>query len=483
MRSLIVVVLLACGGSKSPPAPAPVAPKVAVDLGIDGAHLRAHLPKYLNDIGGDVEYRKLSGYVMVAQHDRVLYSSAFGFADRSTRRLPTADTSFRIGSVTKQFTAAAILKLEQDGKLAVTDRVDKHLPKYRGPAAAVTIHQLLTHTAGVPSYTSDLAVLLRKAERWSVEDLLATFESKPLEFEPGTKFAYSNSGYALLGAVIESASGKPYAAYLDETLFKPAKLTRTVVGDALNEIDRAEGYQIQNGDIVPADPIDMSLPYAAGAIRSTANDLVRWHRALQGDAILGAAARAKLYRAEQGNYAYGWVAQDVKGKKTVWHNGGIDGFHCIVWRIPDADLVVVAWSNTLEVSTDKIGKTAIEVALGGTPEPAVHEKPGTLDPAIVARVVGSYELTDDAKAKLVEMKAQQLVDQIATLVVTSSPIGIVAKPKGQGPIELAPMADGSFYDADHDIRLRFELPATWGTDPAQQATLSQGKLAVSYRRK
>src|SRR4051812_11639457 len=150
--AVALVALVACGGNAPAPAPPPPKPPVG-DHAVDVANLNAQLPPYLASVGGGSPVRALSGYVLVAQHDQVLYGQGFGLADRAKQRVPTADTSFRVGSVTKQFTAAAILRLEQDGKLAVEDKVSKHLPDYPGPGKDVTIHQLLTHTAGIPNYT------------------------------------------------------------------------------------------------------------------------------------------------------------------------------------------------------------------------------------------------------------------------------------------------------------------------------------------
>jgi CubicO group peptidase (beta-lactamase class C family) len=482
LASCLVVAAIACGGSRhAPPAAAPPAPSPAPADALDVANLTARLPRYIDSIGGGIEHRAFNGYVLVTQGERVLFGRGWGYANRATRQAPGPDTSFRAGSVTKQFTAAAILKLEQDGKLAVEDTVARHLPDFRGPARDVTIHQLLTHTAGVPSYTSDPAVLARKADQFTVDALLALFRDRPLEFSPGTSYTYSNSGYALLGAIIERASGTSYARYLEQALFRPAQMLRTEVGDAIGVRDRAEGYQLVAGRIEPADPIDMSLPYAAGAVRSTANDLARWHRALQGDAILGSAARAKLYRVERDHYAYGWLVQEIKTRRTVWHNGAIDGFHAVLWRIPDADVAVIAWSNVFGTDVDAIGRAAIEAVLGGTVEPVPQFPSGEIDPSVIARLVGTYELTDDARARLAAIKApRQLVDSIVTIEITRSAGGIVMKPAGQSPVELGPQADGSFYQPDHDIRLSFELA---GGDAASGVVLAQGKLALGYRRR
>ncbi len=481
MRIALVLVLVACGADSGKPVP-PAVPKPRVgDLGVDPANLSAQLPPFIDSIGSGDPKHAFSGYVLVAQHDQVIWRGAYGLADRKNQRVATSDTSFRIGSVTKQFTAAAILRLEQDGKLSVADTVEKHLPSYAGPGKAVTIHQLLTHTAGIPNYTADITVLLRKNERFTPTQLLETFQGKPLDFEPGSKFQYSNSGYAILGAIIERASGMSYGAYLKKMLFDPAQLSRTVVGDAEGDPDRAEGYTVAAGEIVLADPIDMTMPYAAGAVRSTANDMMRWHRALSGDTILTATQRAKLYKPALDHYAYAWVAAEVRGKTTVWHNGGIDGFGTVYWRVPDADLVVIAWTNLEGINIDQIGKAAIEAALGGTLKPVEKVKPGTVDPALMARVSGTFELAADEKARLVTMKLpQELIDTILSLSITPNNAGVTLKPNGQSEVELIPLADGTLWNADHQIRLRFTTP------PAgliATVVLEQGPLKITYQRK
>jgi D-alanyl-D-alanine carboxypeptidase len=476
MLRWLVVALVACGGSS--PAPAP--PPPVGDHGVDIANLNAQLPPYLASIGGGVQTWALSGYVLVAQHDQVLYGQGFGLADRATSRVPTADTSFRVGSVTKQFTAAAILRLEQDGKLAVEDKVSKYLPDYPGPGKDVTIHQLLTHTAGIPNYTDLDKLMERRAEPITVHDLLAAFWALPLDFTPGTKFAYSNSGYVILGAIIERVSGMPYRRYVAEHLLGPAQLAHTEVGDAIGAADRAEGYTIANHALVPAHPIDMSLPFAAGAVRSTARDLVRWHRALSGEAILSAREREKLYRVEQHKYAYAWVVDDVAGHRAVWHNGGIDGFGTSYWRVPDADLVVVAWTNVEGVPIDPVGKAAVEAALGGKLVPTAPEKPGMLDRSLIERVVGTYTLTDDAKTKLAALGApQKMIDSLLAITLTATAGGLEMKPTGPSSFELVPSADATFYNADHAIRIRVDVPAS---GPVSSITLEQRDIKLRYQR-
>lgn len=475
--SLSVVALLwSCGGTVTT-APATRAPG---DLGVDVAGLTAKLPAFIDSVSLGDPNRSFNGYVLVAQHDQPIFSRAYGFADRVRSAPATADTSFRIGSVTKQFTATAILKLEQEGKLAVNDPISKYLPEYPAPGREITLHQLLTHTSGIPDLLADPEVQAREAQRYTPAELLAVFWNKPLEFPAGSRFAYSNSNYDVLGAIIERVSGRPYAQFLAEELFAPAGMTRTVVGDAEGTGDRAEGYQLDGDKLVATDPIDMSGPYAAGGVRSTAADLVRWHRALSGDAILNAASRAKLYAPALNDYAYAWVVKTIRGHTAVWHNGGIEGFSTVYWRVPDADLVVVVWSNVLEVSADPIGRAAVEAALGGTPRPLVKPEPGVLDPAVVARVTGEYAIIAASKAALVEQKVTPgLVTSIASITITATDHGILMQPVGQGPVELEPTKDGSFFAVGPQLRLRFKLPAA-GAAPA--VTLEQGSLTIEYAR-
>jgi CubicO group peptidase (beta-lactamase class C family) len=483
-RVALALVALGCAGARRTPAtsppPAVPAPPAVGDLGVQPKNLET-LTAFVEAIGADWgEASRFNGFILVVQHDQPIYARAFGLADREQKRAATADTSFRIGSLTKQFTAAAVLRLEQAGKLSVEDPVGKHLPDFPGPGKEVTIHQLLTHTGGIPSYTNDPQVVARKGQPWTVPALLQTFWSKPLEFPPGTNFTYSNSGYAILGAILERVGGRPYATVLREELFLPAGMTRTVVGDGAGDPDRAVGYQAQQGKLVPADPIDMSLPFAAGAVRSTANDLVRWHRALEGEKILTAQARERLYRPGLGNYAYGWIPEEILGHRAVWHNGGIDGFHADYWRVLDADLVVVVLGNVMKIDTQPIAKAAIAAAFGQVLQPPPQPKRVALDPALPPRLVGTYRITTESRNVLVETKAPpKLIESIRSVTIRAAAEGIELQPVGQDAVRLAPTGPAEFFDPSTNIRAAFELPPQ---GRATRLTIEQGWLKVIYRR-
>lgn len=304
-----------------------------------------------------------SGIVLVVASNQVLFSRVFGFADRAQKTPITAETSFRIGSVTKTFTAAAIVRLAGEGKLAFDDPIQRYLPEFPVRRGVVTIHQLLTHTSPLVNYTSLPWFDANASRPVSTAELLRSFWNEVPRFWAAGEFAYSNSNYAVLGAIIERVTGKPYADYMRTEIFAPHGLCRTVVGDDEGAPNRAVGYQVQGGEMVPAEPLDLSLAFAAGAMRSTANDLVRWHRVLSGPALIPASQRWRLYQWTPHGYAYGWRIEDWRGTMTAGHTGAINGFQSAYIRIPSLDFVAVALSNDESVSLHEIKNAAVRAAL------------------------------------------------------------------------------------------------------------------------
>lgn len=446
---------------------------------VDKEHLNRQLDAYISSHGrnwGDAY--KFSGFVHITHRGEVIYERGFGYADHSTKRPNTAQTSFRIGSVTKQFTAVAILQLEQRGELSVTDPISKHVPDYPAVGAGVTIHQLLTHTGGVPNYTAQPDLMEQRDKPMSVSQLMATFWDQSLDFKPGSKFSYSNSGYVILGAIIERVSGLSYAAYMKKHVFDPAGLIHTEVGDAPGAADRAIGYEVKDGAIVPAHAIDMSIPYAAGAIRSTAQDLQTWHRALLGDRILGTQAKQKMYRPEKDDYAYGWLVRDMDGHRAIAHNGGIDGFLTGYMRIMDEDLVVVVWSNNTVVTPSKITSNAVKAAFGAKLEPVDEPVTETLDPALMPRIEGNYTLTAASRQKLAAIGAPAaLADGISQMTVRASERGIAVKPNGQSEFDAIPTGPATFANRAHRIEVTFTLG---DKGKATLMKLTQGGLVLEY---
>jgi CubicO group peptidase (beta-lactamase class C family) len=469
---LILVALAACGSPSRPtPEPAPV---------IDVAHLEAELTAHVESYGRNWgERRKLSGFVLVAQGDRTLYAHAFGYADREQRVAADADTSFRIGSVTKQFTAAAILRLAEQGKLSVTDTIGQHLPDYPAVGAGVTIHQLLSHTSGIPSYTGFPELMASRDRPRTTAELLATFWERPLEFTPGERFVYSNSGYAVLGAILEQVSGEPYGEHMAR-LFADAGMTRTVYGDAVGLPNRALGYEPGGDGLVPAPPIDLSVAFAAGGVRSTANDLAAWHRALAGDRILSEESRRVMYTPVRDDYAYGWFIDDVNGHRVIGHGGGIDGFLTDYLRIPDLDLVVVTWSNNAGLDPAPIGRAAVTAALGGDLEPVDEPAVVAIDAAAAARMTGSYRLDDASREAAAGLGVPpEVIESVLTIDVTFEGERLTIKPVGQPAFPLEASSPTTFLAIEIGVTVEVTLPAE---GPASGLTLTQGALALTYQR-
>lgn len=290
---------------------------------------------------------RFSGAVLVAKDGKPVFRKAYGLASREWNVAVTPETEFRLGSITKQFTAAAILQLAEQGKVGLDDPISKY---YDAPAAwsGVTIKHLLTHTSGIPSYTGLPGFFAGPLARTDMkpEAIVALTRDKPLEFEPGKRFAYDNTGYVLLGIVIEKASGQTYAAYLQDHIFGPLGLTHTGY-DASETIlpNRAAGYDRRNGKVINTPYLAMSLPYAAGSLYSTVDDLLAWDAALRSGKVISPASVAAMFTDYGFKYGYGQFLETRDGRRYWQHGGGINGFTTILARYPDQGLTLVVLTN------------------------------------------------------------------------------------------------------------------------------------------
>ncbi|WP_226019037.1 serine hydrolase [Novosphingobium sp. FKTRR1] len=312
----------------------------------------------------------------VMKNGAFVYSKGFGFANLETRTPVSPTSVFRIGSVNKQFTAAALALLAEEGKLSFDDALAKYLPEFPR-AADVTLRQMLNHTSGIGNYTNrvnpqDMLRAMR-ADYNSAELLKAMIEhtSPTFVFEPGTDWAYSNTAYVLLGLVIEKITGEAYAAHVKRRLFEPAGLTRTSVDSAAEIVpDRVSGYTSHPGSATEFDNaayISMTYPGAAGAMRSTSEDLCRWHLALFGGKIIkptsleemlkpGLLKNGQLPEVSRGpgpkkplKYGFGLGISELDGRKMIAHSGGIPGFASLLTTLPDDHITVATIANTDDV--------------------------------------------------------------------------------------------------------------------------------------
>lgn len=300
------------------------------------------------------DYGQFNGSILVAEKGKVVYKKGFGMANMEWTIPNQPDTKFRIGSVTKQFTATLVLQLVEEGKIKLDGKLSEYLPDYRKETGdKVTIHQLLNHTSGIPSYTG-LPNFFAEVSRnpYSVTDFVKKFASGDLEFEPGSKFSYNNSGYFLLGAIIEKVTGKSYETVLKERILDPLGMTNTGYDHHATLLQkRATGYEKRPEGYINAAYLDMSLPYAAGSIYSTVEDLYKWEQSLYEDKILSAESKKLMFTPGLSNYGYGFgISEQPIGKtdqktKVIQHSGGINGFNSLLTRLVDRQQTVIILDN------------------------------------------------------------------------------------------------------------------------------------------
>ncbi|KRD11813.1 serine hydrolase [Flavobacterium sp. Root901] len=304
------------------------------------------------------EYGQFNGSALVAENGKIIYKKGFGLANMEWNIPNQTDTKFRLGSISKQFTALLIVKLAEEGKIKLNVPITTYLPDYpKETGDQITIHNLLTHTSGIPNYTNAPNFLKEKSRNpYTPEEFIKTFNKLPLDFKPGEKFNYSNSGYFLLGYIIEKISGKTYEQYLQEVILTPLKMRNTGY-DHFEVIlkNRAAGYEREGKKITNAPFLDMSIPYAAGSLYSTVEDLYLWDQALYTNKLLSEKSMESLFKpyikAWDSSYGYGWFIREAdngdKGKLTIIeHGGGINGFNTNIARVPADKNLIVLLNNT-----------------------------------------------------------------------------------------------------------------------------------------
>lgn len=304
--------------------------------------------------------------VAVARGDLVILSKGYGKADLENSVPATEGSVFRIASVTKQFTAAAILRLAERGKLSLDDDFTRYV-EFPTSGKTITIRHLLSHTSGIKSYTDAPGFFDSGVARdLPPERVLDSVRGLPLDFEPGSQWAYSNTNYHLLGMIIEKVSGVTYARFMQDEFFTPLNLTHTRF-DVASEIipGRARGYGVINGAAANASYLSMTIPYAAGGLLSTAGDLVRWQLALVGGRVVSAdsykamTSRAALSDGSFAAYGFGLFMSEVDGHPNFMHEGGIPGFNAILVYFPKEKLSIAVISNSPAASA---GQVAAEIA-------------------------------------------------------------------------------------------------------------------------
>lgn len=343
------------------------------------------------------------GSVLIAQHGKILLSKGYGMANLKLGIPNTPETEFRIGSNTKQFTAMAILLLQERQKLSVDDPVCKYVPDCPGAWAPITIQNLLTHTSGIPNFTSFRDYLRIRSQVMTPAKVMALFENKPLDFKPGSKFKYSNSGYIVLGYIIEKVSGQTYAQFLQQNIFAPLGLAHTGYGiDHPAGKDPAQGYFNPGSGFVESPYIDMSVPFSAGALYSTTLDLYRWDQSLTTNKLVSENSLEAMFHpyvaapdklAPPGtHYGFGWFISTVFGRTEIWHEGGISGFTSFNGWFPADGACVIVLDNTQSPEIYQISR-ALTAMLFRQPYKIPRQyQTITLTPDVLDHYVGQYQL-------------------------------------------------------------------------------------------
>ncbi len=315
----------------------------------------------------------------VKRGDELLLAKGYGQADVENGVAATAETVYRIGSLTKQFTAVAVMQLVQRGRVQVEELLTRYLPEYSTQGHDVTIRHLLTHTSGIKDFSGLPQNRATRTLDLSDEEVVALFQDEPFDFSPGEQYRYSNSGFYLLGMVIEAVSEQSYRDYLMAHLFGPLGLSGSSYCDERSIIPhRAEGYQVVDGRILNDTYLSMDRPGAAGALCSTVLDLLVWNSALRNGRLVSASSYeqmttpATLNDGSESAYGFGLRLAPLEGRARVFHTGGIDGFNTVLAYYPESGLDIVVLSNTNGPHprriADMIARWVHGISVGNPPE-------------------------------------------------------------------------------------------------------------------
>ncbi len=383
---------------------------------------------------------QFNGSALVAKNGTVLLNKGYGYRDAETGVLNDEHSIYQLGSVTKQFTSALILKLQAQHKLSVSDKLSKYFPGYP-KGDSITIKELLTHTSGIYNYTNDENFMKNEITKHKTrEQMMALFENKPLDFSPGTAWSYSNSGYSMLGYVIEKVAHTTYEQAIHNYIFSPLKMTHSGFDFTdLKSPDKTVGYLVLNAhDTMKAPIVDSTISFSAGAIYSTTGDLYRWSQALENHSILSASEQNEAYTPVKNNYGYGWGIDSIDGKRRLSHGGGIPGYITILSRVPADDVTIILLSNASNETIGKISNSIYAILYHQKYELPKERKAISLDAPAMKQYDGEYEIKPGL---LVTINAKDSV--------------LIANPTGQPAKTLYAEKKDFFFEKEEDVQLEF----------------------------
>jgi CubicO group peptidase (beta-lactamase class C family) len=416
------------------------APAAAKPAGLEAAAIEKNVDALMN---AHVTVNGFSGTVLLAERGKPLVARGYGYANAEWQIPNTPDTKFRIGSLTKQFTSMLIMQLRERGKVRLEDSVCVYVAPCPAPWKPVTIHHLLTHTSGIPTYTGIAEWRKVNMVPKAIDEMIGFFRDLPLQWTPGEKYAYNNSGYFLLGVVIEKASGKKYEDALEEMILTPLGMTDSGYdwpGTILPR--RASGYDGRGESLHNAPALDMQQPYAAGSLYSTVEDLLEWDQALYTEKLLPEAAKRIMWTPALSSYAYGWSVPapgpTTYGHRRMSHTGGINGFSSVIIRVPDSNVTAIVLSNNETANAGAIGRELLAIYYGQPYTVPAPRMVASVDPALFDQYVGQYELGPGF-----------------VITVTREGNSLMAQATGQGRFEVFPESDTKFFAKVTELALTF----------------------------
>jgi CubicO group peptidase (beta-lactamase class C family) len=388
-------------------------------------------------INKSVSLYRFNGTILVSKNGKIIFDKAYGYQDIQNKTPNTTNTVFQVGSMTKQFTATVILKLAEQNKLSLDDKLDKYFPNLKR-GNEITIKNLLTHTSGLSEIFRDSLYLVENKQKpISKEKLLSFFWNNPLYFEPGTQYRYCNSGYILLGLIIEKVSGKPYEQMVHEYILQPLKMKYSGFDFArLKSKQKATGYiKFSKSANTLSLPWDSTATYSAGSLYSTTHDLYLWHKGLLENKIISKESLAKAYTPFLAGYGLGCWLDTLYGKPVISHGGNIEGFTSYFGRVAKDDVCIVILNNIYNREIETVA-TSVLAILYSQPYHFFDEL--KVAPAILDKYVGTYEINVDYHIRI-SRQANHLYAQI----------------QNEPQFELVADKESSFFTKDEDIRIKF----------------------------
>ncbi len=380
---------------------------------------------------------RFNGSILVCKNGKILFEKGYGYQDIQNRIENTSNTIFQVGSMTKQFTAAVVLKLAEQQKLSLDDKISKYFPNLKR-GNEITVRNLLTHTSGLSEIFRD--PLFMKEDKLipiTKEKLLSFFINKPLYFDPGTQYAYCNSGYVLLGLIIEKVSGKSYEQIVRNYILKPLKMVHSGFDFAgLKSRQKAIGYiKFSRSESLSSMPWDSTATYSAGSLYSTANDLYLWHQGLLNNKVLTKESLAEAYTPFLEGYGLGCWIDTIYQKRVISHGGNIEGFTSYFGRITEDDVCVILLNNIYNREIESIG-TAVLAILYDKPYHFFEEI--KLSAEVLEKYVGNYEINANYHIRITRVD-----DRLYAQINYESKFEIVAD------------KENSFFVKEEDIRIKF----------------------------